>query len=75
MNNFNKQVLMFKYNDQVSVLFPCSDFRTLIEIGKKDIPKGTPFWIADEFELPYDVPQETWDLDSMGTPDGYGEKE
>jgi hypothetical protein len=75
MKDFNKQVLIFKYNDQVSILFPCSDFRTLIEIGEKDIPNGIPFWIANEFQLPFNTPQETWDLDNMGTPDGYGKKE
>lgn len=61
-------------NNQVSVLIPFSDRLTLKEIGEKDIPNDVPFWEVDKNNLPTSVPQETWKLENMGEPLGYGKK-
>lgn len=48
---------------------------SLIEVGEKSTPKGLPFWIVDEFEIPSDRSnRDAWELDgTQGDPDGYGE--
>jgi len=63
------------YNNKentVSIVIPCTTELTLVEIGIKSIPKDIPFWIVENADLPI-TPQETWKLEDMGTPDGYGE--
>ena len=61
-------------NNQVSVLLPFSNRLNLKEIGEKDIPNEIPFWEIDQVYLPVDMPQETWKLENMGEPLGYGKR-
>lgn len=62
------------YNDNgIKLLIPCTNELSLIQIGEKDIPNNIPFWIVNYKDLP-DTPQETWKLENMGEPSGYGKK-
>lgn len=45
---------------------------SVLDIGKKDVPKGVPFWIVDVSGL-VDIPVEAWEIDSSVLPDGVGE--
>ena len=66
-------VFINKENNQVAVLLPFSDRLSLIEIGEKDIDSNIPFWIVSQSDLP-STPQETWKLENMGEPSGYGKR-
>jgi hypothetical protein len=66
-----KIIVYTQINNQVAIMIPCTTELTLVEIGIKDVPNGTPFWIIDQIELP-STPQETWALENMGKPDGIG---
>jgi hypothetical protein len=68
-----KIIVYTQLNNQVAVMIPCSIELTLVEIGIKDVPKDIPFWIIDENELP-STPQESWKLENMGDPSGYGKR-
>lgn len=60
----------------VSIVMPCLCNLSIIEIGRKDVPSGVPFWVVDESYLPKDRSnRNAWllDTDSMGEPDGFGE--
>lgn len=59
--------------DGIKILIPCTTELTLIQIGEKDIPDNIPFWIVNYEDLP-NTPQETWKLENMGEPSGYGKK-
>ncbi|CAB4157268.1 hypothetical protein UFOVP683_12 [uncultured Caudovirales phage] len=62
------------YNDNgVKIVIPCTTELTLIQIGEKDISNNIPFWIINYEDLP-STPQETWKLENMGEPSGYGKK-
>lgn len=62
------------YNDNgVKLLIPCTDKLSLIQIGEKDIDSNIPFWIINYEDLP-NTPQETWKLENMGEPSGYGKR-
>jgi hypothetical protein len=63
------------YNNKentVSIVIPEDNYISIKEIGEKSIFKDIPFWIVDSDNLPT-TPQETWELNNMGTPDGYGQ--
>lgn len=69
------QVILFNTDAGVAILMPALNIGlSLVEIGKKDVPKGVPFWIADTDELPMDKPTEAWVIDesTAGAPTGYG---
>jgi hypothetical protein len=68
-----KIIVYTQSNNQVAVLMPCTTELTLLEIGIKDVPIDIPFWIIDENKFP-DTPQETWKLENMGEPSGYGKR-
>ncbi len=59
--------------DGIKIVIPCTTELTIIEIGEKDIDKGIPFWVVDSQDLP-STPQETWKLENMGEPSGYGKR-
>lgn len=68
-------IILFQTEAGVAVLQPFLDCGlTALEIGMKDVPAGTSFWIADSSTLPVNQPQSAWelDVDSLGEPDGYG---
>ena len=60
-------------NNGVKLVIPCTNELSLIQIGEKDIDDGIPFWIVNYQDLP-NSPQETWKLDNMGEPSGYGKR-
>lgn len=71
------QVILYNYENNVAVMSVAPNMSlTILEIGKKDVPYGLPFWIADVAELPLDQPTESWVVneETMGAPDGYGER-
>lgn len=67
-------VIIFQGESGVAVMtpFPVSGM-TIMEMGQRDVPESTPFWIVDSNNLPVE-PQETWELDaqSLGKPVGIG---
>jgi hypothetical protein len=66
-----KIIIYTQSNNKVAVLIPCTTELSLLDIGIKDVPKNIPFWIIENTELPT-TPQETWELENMGDPDGIG---
>ena len=44
----------------------------IIEIAMKDVPFGKPFKIVDADSLPWDKPQEEWEIDPSTLTDGVG---
>jgi hypothetical protein len=68
-------VIIFQTPDGVALLQPFTGCGlSVLDIGKKDVFPGSPFWITDSSTLPVNQPQVTWELDtdSLGDPDGYG---
>lgn len=68
-----KVLIYEELNELISIVIPFSNELTLLQIGEKDIPNNIPFWVINYEDLP-DTPQETWELQNMGEPDGYGKK-
>jgi len=69
----NKIIIFNQENGIVGVLIPCTNELSILKIGEKDIPKNIPFWVINYEDLP-NTPQETWILEDMGKPSGYGKK-
>ena len=67
------KILIYSNNNEVIIVIPCTTELTLIQIGEKDIPNNIPFWIINYEDLP-STPQETWKLENMGEPSGYGKR-
>ena len=73
------KVILYENQDKsVKVVFPNEEAIkkiTLVEIGKRSVFHGLPFWIKDQEELPEDYSYyNAWELDgTQGPPDGYGE--
>lgn len=58
-----------------AVLMPIDCGLSVLDIGKKDVPAGLPFWIVDSSAIPQDRTfRDAWELDaaSLGTPSGVG---
>ena len=66
-------IIIFEINKEIKLLIPCTTELPLIQIGEKDIDLGIPFWIINYDDLP-NTPQETWKLENMGEPSGYGKR-
>lgn len=72
-----QQVIIFKINGKVALMSVATNIGlTILEIGKKDVPYGIPFWIVDVADLPFDQPIESWVIneEDMVAPSGYGER-
>ncbi|WP_141399366.1 hypothetical protein [Kosakonia pseudosacchari] len=67
------KIIVFSGANGVSVIFPANCGLSLLDIGRKDVPPGVPFWTIDKTEMP-DTPQSTWEMGSeaFGEPAGYG---
>lgn len=65
-------IIIYEQNG-IKIVIPCIDKLSLIQIGEKDIDDGIPFWIVSYEDLP-NTPQETWKLENMGEPSGYGKR-
>lgn len=71
----NQRIIFQTESASVSVLSPCVCGLTILEIGKKDVPAGVPFWVVDASQIPTDrTYRDAWELDSsaMGEPSGFG---
>ena len=73
-----KIIIFERQNKKISRFYSVKnhDDENLMILAKQITPKGLPFWIVDESEIPTDrTNREAWELDgSQGEPDGYGEK-
>jgi hypothetical protein len=65
-------IIVYEQNG-IKILIPCTTELSLIQIGEKDIDLNIPFWIVNYDDLP-STPQETWKLENMGEPNGYGKR-
>lgn len=65
------KVFIYQKGIYVYVGYKVSETMSIEEVAKKDTPRGVPFLILEESELPLDVPTEAWEVD-FSNPDGYG---
>ena len=70
--------IIFQNSDKtIGIIHPTEEGYALgmIALGKKDTPKGLPFWVVNEDVIPSDRSnRDAWELDgSQDEPDGYGE--
>lgn len=64
------QVIVFQGEEGVAVMAVASNTGlTILQIGKKDVPAGIPFWIVDASTVTEDY---VIDPEVLGEPDGYG---
>lgn len=69
------EVIIFKTETGTAVMQPFLECGlTALEIGKKDVPAETPFWIVEVSELPAKEPQDELliDFGRFGDPSGIG---
>ena len=61
----------------VAIMSPSPNWSaSLVELGKKDVPKGYKFKIIDDSYLPpYDEHRNAWEVDESILTDGVGEGE
>lgn len=73
--NDTECVLFIQDNGVPTVMFASPEAlktRSLIEIALSDVPFGKPFKIVKASELPWDKPQEEWEIDPSTLTDGVG---
>ena len=73
----SERIIYQEFGMPVSIVIPCDNSISAIEIGKKDVPGGVKFWIVDELEIPSDRSfRDAWDLDvnALGKESGIGSK-
>lgn len=62
----SRKVIFKTPENTVAILFPCLECGLTVEqIANKDLPKGTPYFILDDSQIP-DIsiyPQESWVVD------------
>lgn len=64
------QVIVFEYDGGTAVMAVATDIGlTILQIGKKDVPPGLPFWIVDASAITDDY---VLDPEALGKPSGYG---
>ncbi len=71
----SKLILFKTENNQIAIVYPCTDEISVLDIGKKDVPPGVSFWIIDSSILPDDREQrDAWTIsdDELGEPAGKG---
>ena len=58
----------------VAVLSPSLDWENrMLELGEKDVPKGLPFKIVNDSDIPkYDEFRNAWEVDESKLTDGVG---
>lgn len=65
------QVIVFQGDEGAAVMAVANNIGlTILQIGKKDVPAGLPFWIVDASTITDDY---VIDPVALGEPDGYGE--
>ena len=73
--NDTECVLFIQDNGVPAVMFAAPEALktcSLIEIALSDVPFGKPFKIVKASELPWDKPQEEWEIDPSTLTDGVG---
>lgn len=71
----NKKIVFQPVGQPLAVIHPADCDLSIVDIGKKDVPAGLPFWIIDENEIPEDRSmRNAWVIDeeNMPQPDGIG---
>jgi hypothetical protein len=71
----NQVIVYLQDNGIPAVLFPtpeCLTEHSVMEIAIKDVPSGKPFKIVDESDLPFNIPQEAWEINESELTDGIG---
>lgn len=72
-----EKIIFENFDKTIGIIHPSKEGYALgmLMLGRKDTPKGLPFWIVDESEIPIDrTNRDAWQLDgTQGVPDGYGE--
>lgn len=64
------QVIVFDYEGSAAVMDVVDNIGlTILQIGKKDVPSGIPFWIVDSSTITEDY---FIDPVVLGEPSGYG---
>lgn len=64
------QVIVFDYEGGAAVMATASNIGlTTLDIGKKDVPSGIPFWVVDSSTITEDY---YIDPVVLGEPSGYG---
>lgn len=66
-------IIVFQEENIIKLLIPNDSKISIIKIGEKCIDFNIPFWVINIKDLP-DTPQETWKLENMGDPSGYGKR-
>lgn len=67
-----KVIIYPREDDTISILWP-SDQYPVVEVAKKDVPAGVPYFIIDEMDLPAEPAfRKAWVVD-FSHPDGYGQ--
>jgi len=70
------KIIIYKEKDNaVAIMRPssiCLETYTIQQIAEKDVPPGKPFKIVNEDQIPWNWPQETWDIDNSLLTDGVG---
>lgn len=73
----NQCILFQPAGRPVAVMTPVSETLSAVEVGRKDVPVGLPFWVVSKDVIPEDRTfRDSWELDLevMGKPDGVGEQ-
>jgi hypothetical protein len=70
------QVIIYNQDNGIpAVVMPTQEalsLHTIQEIAIKDVPYGKPFKIINVSDLPVDIPQEAWVIDTAELTDGVG---
>ena len=74
---FKMKIVFLDHDDNVCILHPTPEAEasmSMIELGKKDVPKGLPFKVVNNSDIPTDRTfREAWTIDKKYLTDGVGE--
>lgn len=73
--SYRDEVILWDGPYGVAVTSVAPTERTMIDVGKSDIPKGNNFWVVKIEDLPADADQPTWSIEKIvgiREPDGVG---
>lgn len=71
----NARIVFQILGQPAGVLIPCDCGLSVEDIGRKDVPDGSPFWIVSVQDIPSDrSDRDAWVVDpsEMGEPVGVG---
>ena len=68
-----KRVIYKNEEGGMSIIIPADCGLTIEQIAAKDVPKGKPYKIVDEKDIPSDrTEREAWNIDDKALTDGVG---